>query len=99
MKVKREQAKQEPIKIDYENKRLSTIYFMPLLLIAGFVPLIVYAKYIDLTGTTQSLYWTGQQQYLDFFSYWKSRWVVALTLIGLIFYIILYKQKNYLSRI
>jgi len=94
LKVKREQAKQEPIKIDYENKRLSTIYFMPLLLIAGFVPLIVYAKYIDLTGTTQSLYWTGQQQYLDFFSYWKSRWVVALTLIGLIFYIILYKQKK-----
>lgn len=94
LKVKKEQAKQEPIKIDYENKRLSTIYFLPLLLIAGFVPLIVYAKYIDLTGTTQSLYWTGQQQYLDFFSYWKSRWVVALTLIGLIFYIILYKQKK-----
>lgn len=94
MKVKKEKAKQEPIKIDYENKRLSIVYFMPLLLIAGFVPLIVYAKYIDLSGTTQSLYWTGQQQYLDFFSYWKSRWVMALTLIGLIFYIILYKQKK-----
>lgn len=94
LKVKKEQAKQEPIKIDYENKRLSTIYFLPLLLIAGFVPLIVYAKYIDLTGTTQSLYWTGQQQYLDFFSYWKSRWVVTLTLIGLIFYIILFMQKK-----
>jgi hypothetical protein len=94
LKVRKEKTKQEPIKIDYENKRLSVIYFMPLLLIAGFVPLIVYAKYIDLTGTTQSLYWTGQQQYLDFFSYWKSRWVMALTLIGLIFYIILYKQKK-----
>jgi hypothetical protein len=94
LKVKKEQAKQEPIKIDYENKRLSTVYFLPLLLIAGFVPLIVYAKYVDLTGTTQSLYWTGQQQYLDFFSYWKSRWVIALTLVGLIFYIILYKQKK-----
>jgi hypothetical protein len=93
LKVKTEKSK-EPIKIDYENKRLSTVYFLPLLLIAGFVPLIVYAKYIDLTGTTQSLYWTGQQQYLDFFSYWKSRWVMALTLIGLIFYIILYKQKK-----
>jgi hypothetical protein len=94
LKVRNEKAKQEPIKIDYENKRLSIVYFMPLLLIAGFVPLIVYAKYIDLTGTTQSLFWTGQQQYLDFFSYWKSRWVMALTLIGLIFYIILYKQKK-----
>lgn len=94
LKVKKEKAKQEPIKIDYENKRLSTIYFLPLLLIAGLVPLIVYAKYLDLTGTTQSLYWTGQQEYLDFFSYWKSRWVMTLTLIGLIFYIILYKQKK-----
>jgi hypothetical protein len=94
LKVKTEKAKKEPIKIDYENKRLSAVYFLPLLLIAGFVPLIVYAKYIDLTGTTQSLYWTGHQQYLDFFSFWKSRWVMALTLIGLIFYIILYKQKK-----
>jgi hypothetical protein len=82
------------ITIDYENKKLSVFYFLPLLLIAGFVPLIVYAKYVDLSGTTQSLYWTGQQQYLDFFSYWKSWWVVALTTIALLFYIILYIQKK-----
>lgn len=94
MKGKTEKRAKEPITIDYENKRLSTFYFIPLLLIAGFVPLIVYAKLIDLSGTTQALYWTGQQQYLDFFSYWKSRWVIALTAIALIFYIILYKQKK-----
>jgi len=94
VKVKTEKAKKKPITIDYENKKLSAFYFLPLLLIAGFVPLIVYAKYIDLTGTTQALYWTGQQQYLDFFSYWKSRWVIALTAIALIFYIILYMQKK-----
>lgn len=87
-------AKKEPLKIDYENKRLSTFYFLPLLLIAGFIPLIVYGKYLYLSGTTQSLYWTGQQKYLDFFSYWKSRWVIALTMIGLVFYIILYVQKK-----
>ncbi len=82
------------VTIDYENKKLSVFYFLPLLLIAGFVPLIVYAKYVDLTGTTQSLYWTGQRQYLDFFSYWKSWWVVALTAVALLFYIILYVQKK-----
>ena len=70
------------------------VYFLPLLLIAGFVPLIVYAKYVNLEGTKQALYWTGQRQYLDFFSYWKSMWVVILTAIALIFYIILYKQKK-----
>lgn len=91
---KKERKVKEPITIDYENKKLSAFYFLPLLLIAGFVPLIVYAKYVDLTGTTQALYWTGQQQYLDFFSYWKSWWVVALTTIALIFYIILFIQKK-----
>jgi hypothetical protein len=94
VKGKIEKKVKEPITIDYENKRLSVFYFIPLLLIAGFIPLIVYAKYIDLSGTTQSLYWTGQQEYLDFFSYWKSRWLVVITAIALIFYIILYKQKK-----
>lgn len=93
MNKKKDKVK-DTISIDYENKKLSIIYFIPLLLIAGFVPLIVYAKYIDLSGTTQSLYWTGQQQYLDFFSYWKSRWVIVLTAIALVTYIILYKQKK-----
>ncbi len=95
MKINTEKNKtKNAITIDYENKRLSTFYFLPLLLIAGFVPLIVYTKYVDLSGTTQALYWTGQQQYLDFFSYWKAQWVVVLTAIALIFYIILYMQKK-----
>ena len=94
MKKKKNVKETKTVTIDYENKRLSIIYFIPLLLIAGFVPLIVYAKHVDLSGTTQSLYWTGQQQYLDFFSYWKSQWVVFLTITALIFYIILYIQKK-----
>jgi hypothetical protein len=94
-KVKKKITKsKQPITIDYENKKLSVAYFLPLLLIAGLVPLIVYAKYVDLQGTTQSLYWTGQRQYLDFFSYWKSMWVVILTAVALIFYVVLYKQKK-----
>lgn len=92
-KTKKNKTK-NTITIDYEIKRLSTFYFLPLLLIAGFVPLIVYAKYVDLSGTTQALYWTGQQQYLDFFSYWKAQWVVVLTAIALVFYIIFYMQKK-----
>lgn len=93
--MKKTNTKQkQPITIDYENKKLSIIYFLPLLLIAGFVPLIVHAKFVDLEGTTQALYWTGQRQYLDFFSYWKAQWVVVLTAIALIFYLILYKQKK-----
>jgi hypothetical protein len=62
LKAKTQKKKKEPITIDYENKKLSIVYFLPLLLIAGFVPLIVYAKVVNLEGTTQALYWTGQQQ-------------------------------------
>lgn len=97
MKIKNENKSintKNTVTIDYENKKLSVFYFLPLLLIAGFVPLIVHAKYVDLTGTTQALYWTGQNQYLDFFSYWKSWWLVALTTIALLFYIILFIQKK-----
>lgn len=90
----KDKKSKQPITINYENKKLSIAYFLPLLVIAGFVPLITYAKYIDLTGTTQALYWTGQQTYLDFFSYWKSRWVMVLTAISIIIYIILYMQKK-----
>lgn len=93
MKKKDIKSKQ-PITINYENKKLPIIYFLPLLLIAGFVPLIVYAKYVNLEGTKQALYWTGQRQYLDFFSYWKAQWVIVLTTIALIFYIVLLLQKK-----
>ncbi len=86
--------KKRIIDIDYEKNKLSWIYYIPLLLIAGFVPLIVHGKYIDLTGTTQALFWTGQNQLLDFFSYWKSRWVIFLTAIALIIYIFLYMSKK-----
>ncbi|MDD4781815.1 MAG: O-antigen ligase family protein, partial [Tissierellia bacterium] len=93
-KVNKANKVNKPITIEFENKRLPVYYFIPLLLIAGFIPLVVYAKYIDLAGTTQSLYWTGQQQYLDFFSYWKSKWVMILTAISLIIYVVLYKDKK-----
>ncbi len=83
-----------PVVIDFENKKLSSYYFLPLLLIAGIVPLIVSCKYIDLTGTTQFLYWTGQNQYLDFFSYNKSRYLIIFTAIAFISYFTLYNQKK-----
>lgn len=77
----------------YKNQ-ISWTYFIPLLLIAGFVPLIVHGKYINLTGTTQALFWTGQNELLDFFSWWKSRWVIFLTITSTIIYIFLLLAKK-----
>ncbi len=76
------------------KNQISWLYLVPLLLIAGFVPLIVYGKYINLTGTTQALFWTGQVELLDFFSFWKSRWVIFLTITSTIIYIFLLLSKK-----
>lgn len=76
------------------KNQISWIYFIPLLLIAGFIPLIVHGKYINLTGTTQALYWTGQNELLDFFSYWKSCWVILLTITSTLIYIFLLISKK-----
>ncbi len=80
--------------INYEKIKISRVLLMPLLLIAGLVPLITYAKYIDLTGSMQSFYWTGQNIYLDFFSYWKSRWFIFMVITALVIYLILYFLKK-----
>ncbi len=76
------------------KNQMSWIYFIPLLLIAGFVPLIVHGRYTNLTGTTQALFWTGQNELLDFFSYWKSCWVIFLTILSTIIYIFLLLTKK-----
>ncbi len=87
-------VKNRIVDIDYEKNKISWLYYMPLLLIAGFVPLIVYGKYVNLNGTTQALFWTGQNELLDFFSYWKSRWLIFLTAVALITYIFLFITKK-----
>lgn len=94
MKEKKDKKTKLPKIVGYENRKLSISYFIPLLIIAGFIPLITHAKYVDLTGTTQALYWTGQQTYLDFFSYWKSQWIMIFTIVALVLYIKLYINKK-----
>ncbi len=90
----KETVKKRIINIDYEKNKISWFYYMPLFLIVGFVPLIVYGKYVNLNGTTQALFWTGQNELLDFFSYWKSRWVIFLTVTALITYAFLFITKK-----
>lgn len=76
------------------QRDISIFYFVPLMIITAIVPLIVYAKYVDLSGTNQGFYWTGQMKCLDFFSYWKSYWLVLLTGISLCLYVFLYIFKK-----
>ena len=52
---------------------------IPLLIIIGVVPLIVYAKIIELTPL-EELNWTGGVFHLDFFNYYKAYWLIILTI-------------------
>ncbi len=78
---------------NFENKKLSWYYFIPFLLLISFVPLIVYGKYLELKGL-QLIFWNGADKIMDYFSYWKSRWIVFLTFTALTSYLIAFFDKK-----
>ena len=43
---------------------------LPLMSLLAIVPLIVYLKVVPLTGAS-FVFWTGQKENMDFFSYYK----------------------------
>ncbi|MFZ7131958.1 MAG: O-antigen ligase family protein [Eubacteriales bacterium] len=50
---------------------LEWFYFIPLLVIVGIVPLIVFGKVLTIEGE-ELLHWKGAETNIDFFSYYKS---------------------------
>jgi len=50
---------------------LEWYYFIPLLIIVGIVPLIVFGKVLTIEGE-ELLHWKGAETNIDFFSYYKS---------------------------
>ena len=50
------------------------------------VPLIVFMKAITLEGVSFE-FWTGQKSYADFFSYYKSVWLMILTGVSLLIFL------------
>lgn len=66
---------------------------IPLLIIIGFVPLIVYAKIIELTPLEERN-WTGGAYHLDFFNYYKSVWLVVLTIVLFLILVLLLVLKK-----
>lgn len=60
-------------------------HIIPLAFLVSIVPLIVYGKAMQLTGDYFK-YWTGTNQSLDFFSYYKALWIIVGTIAALIFF-------------
>ncbi len=54
-----------------------------LFLIVGAIPLCMYLRIVSISPEVQE-FWTGQAETFDFFSFYRSRWIILLTAIGLI---------------
>lgn len=66
---------------------------IPILMMISVIPLIVYAKLVELTPLEEQN-WLGGTYDFDFFSYYKSVWIVALTVILVLFFILLILVKK-----
>ncbi|MGS0973581.1 MAG: O-antigen ligase family protein [Candidatus Izemoplasmataceae bacterium] len=71
------------------QKSLSTVYLLPVLFIIAIVPLIVFAKVVEIDGL-ESANWSGGTVHFDFFSYYKSIYFIVASYIGALILLILY---------
>lgn len=69
------------------EKKVSVVDLFPYIFIVAVVPLIVHL-YINKLDPVEAANWTGGDEYADLFSYWKSRWFIIASAIGLSLFII-----------
>lgn len=62
---------------------ITIFHFIPLLFIVGILPLIVFAKYIEIDGV-EAIYWRGGNTHIDFFSYYKAIYFIITSYFGII---------------
>lgn len=65
----------------YENEEW--YHLIPIMFLVIVVPLIVHLKVIPLSGATYD-FWNGQRENMDFFSYYKSMWILACAVFSVI---------------
>jgi len=58
---------------------------LPIAIILSIIPLIVYLKIVKL-NEIEFANWTGEQTYTDFFSYYKSQWLMICTILAIVFF-------------
>lgn len=82
-----------------EEEKSKFAYILPIIFILTIIPLIVRLKVIDLDYITQK-FWVGSENNLDFFSYYKSVYVilVSLVLMCILFYKIYENGVQYILK-
>ncbi|MGI6084164.1 MAG: O-antigen ligase family protein [Acetivibrionales bacterium] len=60
------------------------VIVMPVAAILTIIPLIVFSKFVKLSEIEMKS-WIGEQIHADFFSYYKSQWLIVFTVMALVF--------------
>lgn len=68
-------------------------HLIPLIMMIICVPLIVHMKVIPLNGASY-LFWNGQKQNVDFFSYYKTIWINIFTLLASVMLLLKFYQNG-----
>jgi len=79
--------------INKTENSLSNLYLLPVLFIIAIVPLIVFAKLIELDGL-EKINWLGGVVHLDFFHYYKAMYFIVGSYIGGLILLVLYWLKQ-----
>lgn len=74
-------------RINIKQDNPSLFYILPIAFIISVVPLIVFMKVVELTPIEIDN-WYGEPTYADFFTYYKSQWLIVGTIFAVLFFII-----------
>ena len=70
------------------------LYILPIAFIITIVPLIVYMKVVQLSPI-EIKNWYGQEKYSDFFTFFKSQWLIIGTALAAVFYFVYLILKGF----
>lgn len=73
-------------------KQTPVYYIIPLFLIATIIPLIVYLKIYPIDNVSYN-YWIGDKENYDFFSYYKSVFIIVLAILSLVMFCVARYKK------
>ncbi|GAA0727117.1 O-antigen ligase family protein [Clostridium malenominatum] len=81
----------------YDNTKY--YHLIPLIMMIVCVPLMVHLKVVPLSGPSY-LFWNGQQQNFDFFSYYKTVWINIFTVFAFIMLLVKFYEngKNFVRK-
>lgn len=90
----RQNARRRPKVGEAERQRNELYMAIPLCLIAGVVPLIIFLRKVVLNDPG-NLYWDGKDTHFDMFSYYKMVFLLLFTFVGVAAYIYLHRENPF----